>query len=487
MSPARPTPPERPAPIVVVDNPDDDVAVNRHLSDLATSGTATGTRIVIRPTPGATHVTTLGQDALIAVGKSSATIQAERISATAWDLARAWTIGAGVTDIVIDRAHRLTDPQHAALHRLATQTLCRLWLIWSSRQPLTGAHERTGAPIERIDAATFYTRLPVAGATRATPTARPPARWPLLPQADFTVFLAEARRLLSPADFTAVAALYAAVAHATDTWITQRHHLLDPTAESPADLPAALAAWLRDRLLGPAPCASSALVSLRAAQAALFRRGILLAWNPQTLGPEPADRLLGTLTPSVAHALHLICRTDLAAATALSLHLNHPPTDFDIITCADVAPDGSQVWGRQPGSLLAFPAYTSGPYSGKWGLRITTRSFEEMDSEEPIRLPPAARPILAAHLAWRRSQGAADHEPFFTHPRDPGQRSPDGILREGVTRTCRRLGLPTPWVHAGDCRYGHGSDGSYSKTWLGERALTIGYLPAASTIQWPMP
>jgi hypothetical protein len=48
------------------------------------------------------------------------------------------------------------------------------------------------------------------------------------------------------------------------------------------------------------------------------------------LGPDPGRRLMGDLTPQIAGRLHVICRTDAAAATALALHLNHTPRDFDV-------------------------------------------------------------------------------------------------------------------------------------------------------------
>jgi hypothetical protein len=56
--------------------------------------------------------------------------------------------------------------------------------------------------------------------------------------------------------------------------------------------------------------------------------GCLLSWNAEALGPDPAQRLTGDLTTRVAGALHSLARTDIAAATALSLHLNHAPQHF---------------------------------------------------------------------------------------------------------------------------------------------------------------
>ena len=87
---------------------------------------------------------------------------------------------------------------------------------------------------------------------------------------------------------------------------------------------------------------------LRAVQAALFVRAIVLSWRPGPLGPRPATRLPGNLTPQVAGALHTVVRTDAAAATALSVHLNQGPAFFSVLQLGDVAPDGSAI--RVPAS-----------------------------------------------------------------------------------------------------------------------------------------
>jgi len=178
-----------------------------------------------------------------------------------------------------------------------------------------------------------------------------------------------------------------------------------------------------------------------------------MRWNAAALGPEPARRLPGDLTHDKAIVLGAACcRTDAAAATALCLHLNLGTAHFEDLNISDVAPDGS--------ALLQHPAIDP----GRNGLA----------EGAPVKIPACARPILAAHLAYRLSQGAAGSDPYFTHPRDPGSRSPERILRNAVTRTCRKIGYEMPWMHGGDCRYG--ADIGLTERepgWLAERGLSL--------------
>jgi hypothetical protein len=138
-----------------------------------------------------------------------------------------------------------------------------------------------------------------------------------------------------------------------------------------------------------------------------------------------------------------------------------------------------------------------------------------------------ARPVLAAHLACRHGQGAAGSDPYFAHPRDPGSRSPERVLHNAVTRTCRKIGCDMPWMHGGDCRHGadiglaprepgwlterglsfywiypairdrvpqHGPPASYRPAWLAEPMVTKpaaqqppAMMPAAAFPAWPAP
>lgn len=490
-------PPPWPTRTIIVENPADDAAAAHHLAQFGFAGG----RVVVRPTPGAADTRTLGLDVLSAAGKNPEAAKTERVSGTAWELAQAWLIGSQVTDVVVDRAHRLTGAQASAIGQLAAGTGASLWLIWGGPQPTLEVTELLQAAraiaepatadvvdqgsLERIALAEFVAALPAPPPPLFTLPDQP-ATWSTLPTADFTTFLAQARRLLPQTAFTPLAQTYYATAEQADAWIAQHQHLIDPGEEFPVRLGGALAGWLRDHVLGPAPSPPAALVMLRAVQAALFVEGFLLSWDGEALGPDPAQRLPGDLTPAVAGALQAMCRTDTTAATALSLHLNHRPFHFDLIRCQDVAPDGSHIRTQVIADqgvheALDGPNYTHRRFANPWAKRRTTDSaFWEMTGTETIWIPEAARPILAAHLAWRFGHGADGRHPFFVHPREPGVRPPIQTLREAISRTSRRLGLQAPWVHAGECTYGTDIARSWrAASWMRHRGLTLHPLRSA--------
>lgn len=240
--------------------------------------------------------------------------------------------------------------------------------------------------------------------------------------------------------------------------------------------------WLRDEQLGPATDPATALTTLRGTQAALFLRGILLRWESAALGSDPARRLAGDLTPVVARALTAMGRTDHAAEAALSLHLNEPPRYFGCFCCGDLLEDGSRLSGpedhhhRRPSDrpeMNARPGPAGRP--------------REVCCEGSTRLPAVAQPILAAHLAYRRSQGAQDGDPLFVHPERAGH-SPAAVLREAVIRVCQRLHLDPPWLHRSPCEYG--ADVGLVRWvpgWMNERGLFLFQLDPAVAARVPAP
>jgi hypothetical protein len=109
--------------------------------------------------------------------------------------------------------------------------------------------------------------------------------------------------------------------------------------------------------LAAATSPADALITLRATQAALFVRGMLLRWNTAALGPEPARRLLGELTTGRAAALSAFARTD-HARPILTAHLAyrraagardplfvHPPTRRSRSTTACAPPSSASTSG----------------------------------------------------------------------------------------------------------------------------------------------
>jgi hypothetical protein len=465
---------------LLMTNHDDTSEITHYLHrfwELPAGGLPLG-RALVRPTPGATEQATLALDVLAALGKNPETLRTEKLGANTWDYAQAWLAGTDVTHLLVDRAHRLQPEQVRDLALMAASVECSLWLIWSSYEdtaPVLNALAGTGLlPVIRVPPARLLADLAHPRRQARSWNTQANYGWPVLPTAEFTRFLAAARRYLSPREFRRVDELYRATADATDTWLAESDHLVGLSAEQ---VHGRLATWLRDEQLGPAESSPAALITLRAIQAALFLRGILLRWDVTTLGPEPEKRLPGELTEQVCQALSSMARTDHAAATALSLHLNQGPILFGCWRCGDVAPDGSTI---SPPALHHHtePVRRGSKYApGVFGVTDPVRTFglTEPACQRTIRVPAHAQPLIAAHRAYRCFQQADDSDPFFIHPTvSPEELSPRGVLREGVIRTCARLRLNPPWMHRAPCR--DGADVGLqprAEGWMLERALSV--------------
>ena len=356
-----------------------------------------------------------------------------------------------------------------------------MWLLWGTGlDPYTPAYDSAphlvaGTRTQVISLWEFYRRLPTAAPPAAEP-GEPRDDWPPLPAADFPTFLAACRRYLPRPGLAQVARLYYDTAEAAEAWLNTYGAARDPRdGQLTPGFEAALTGWLRDSAVGPAPCGSAALVRLRAVQAALFVRAIVLSWRPGPLGPQPAGRLPGNLTAQVAGALQTAVRTDAAAATALSVHLNQGPAFFATVQIGDVAPDGSAIRvlpGRARRVRRGIVPGADGVYGQM--LEADERTWRELAAAEPIRIPECARPLFAAHLAYRRASGAASTDPYFAHPRDPADKPATEIVRAAIRATVQRLGLDLPWMHGDDCRYGADIGLTWrGHSWLGERGLRL--------------
>ena len=487
--------------VYVVDSGGDDLAAVRHLN---TCGDAAARRAVLQPAPGPADVLTLGWELQATTGESSHAGRREDVIELSWEYGQAWLADSGVTDLIVDQAHLLTPGQVDTAATAAGRADANLWLLWGTGidwllwgtgiDPYTPGsagtpHLVAGTRTQVISLWEFYQRLPTAA---LPPSAEPeqPGNWPPLPAADFPTFLAACRRYLPRADFAQVARLYYDTADAADAWLDTYGAPRDPRdGQLTPRFEAALTGWLRDTAIGPAACGPAALVRLRAVQAALFARAIVLSWQPGALGPQPASRLPGNLTAQVAGALQTAVRTDVAAAAALSEHLNQGPTFFDVLQLSDVAPDGSAI--RVPATRPRFIRRGISPDAdGVYGqmLEEDERSWRELAAAEPIRIPAHARSLFVAHLATRRASGGAGTDPYFVHPRYPGK-SPKENLRAAIRSTTRRFGLDLPWMHGGNCR--HGTDIGLtwrSQSWLGERGLILARGPGQDqTITPPRP
>lgn len=475
--------------LVFVHNPGDDHRFERRLAAIEGPG-----RLIVRPTPGG-RTSDLVLDILTGTGRSPRHLLTDRApGADAWRQAAAWMAADQVRHLVIDRAHRLPDDALDLLAELGRRADATVWMIW----PVSDDAQYVKPPIARVRAAgytydsvdelRFMQRLP------ATPHARglglhhdAKTPWaegigPDLPGHDFPVFLAACRHTLPAHTFAAVREAYGRELHLADRWLTERgmvQHAEPGTDRHTRILRARLTFYLRDHRIGPAPDQGHALVRLRAIQTAFFFRGYLLRWQPETLGPNPTTRLLTQLTPRTCDKLRTAATPETAAATALSIHLAHPPTGFGLITCRSTAPDGHTIHLPIGGSPYAREEtrYLPAPWQYKthhYPSDITALHVLHLESDEPVVLPDHAAPLIAAHLAYRRHQGAADADPLFTHPREPGSRNPEPHLREAVMRTCHRIHFNPAWLHRSHCRHGDNTaQDAATAGWMHHRGLDL--------------
>ncbi len=117
-------------------------------------------------------------------------------------------------------------------------------------------------------------RHPATGGRRGT---RPAGQLAAAARRRLPRFLAACRRYLPRREFAQVARLYYDTAEATDAWLDTYGAPRGPgDGQITVGFEVALTGWLRDSAIGPAPCGPAALVRLRAVQAALFVRAIVL-------------------------------------------------------------------------------------------------------------------------------------------------------------------------------------------------------------------
>ncbi|MFD8887550.1 hypothetical protein ACFV0H_34440 [Streptomyces erythrochromogenes] len=482
---ARPVVPRRTVRVVI--DAGDDPDLNRRLAALEAAS-----RIVVRPNP-VRSTTDLVWDVLAAAGKNPAAVHSPRLSvADAWKAVAAWLSAARVTDVIVERAHRLLPGEPLELAKLADRIDADLWLIWSSpadptrtcnsieslgrsrrnggRLPPSGPHRH----VRVIGISIFHDLLPLPAPAHHQPLnpdehADIDADWQALPTADFPLFLATCRRRLAGDTFDQLNHAYRAEAQRTDEFVRRHRHELTPT-RTPGEFQRQLNAYLRDERLGTAASPRLALIRLRAIQASLLTRGVLLRWQPAALGPAAPDKLTTWLTPGICRALRATVSTHAAAVTVLSLHLTAAPDRFAHLLCRNV---------DEAGRYLYLPTFADAAVylRADWAHQLDCRDDEcpsyGHTTGKTLLLPYAAD-IIAAHLAHRRADGAGTRRSFFADPKNPELDASDRALTETVLRTCRRIGVDPIWLHRGHCEVAQLGAGPAPLTdWMAARRLDV--------------
>lgn len=410
----------KPGQVIIVMNPDDDVAVATHLAAVHDVGQG---RVVVCPRDTRTRSAQrsldaarkrLGTDLLAALDKNPDDIARHRGQALA--LAGSWLRGERVQDLVVDRAHALPGQLLLELAAFARDAQIRLWLIWVAdppQRPDTGAVKTL-----TITARQFRDALPAPPAGPATAQPAPPD-WPDVPSSDFPVFMQVCRARLDPADFRRIAQTFDLAQEAADELANQfRIGTTERQRVSQVEV------WLRDQMLTGDQHPSQLLVTLRGVQAGFFAQHLFLRWRMSLL-PSPAQAHLPTrLTDDVARRLRRLCAPDEAAALVIQLHLAADPRTFQL---RDLSTDGATLTQQQ------------------------LRYSEDVSVQH--RFPRSAHSILATHLAQRHRDGAEDDSPLFADVPPPGRHK---ALRQ-------RFG-PAPMP---------ADSAACSTPWLAERGLSL--------------
>ncbi|WP_436763160.1 hypothetical protein [Streptosporangium sp. V21-05] len=137
--------------MTILVDPDDDYRITH--AALQAHDVANGV-LTVHPTVGISAMVALAQDILVALGKRPAVVVKERVTATAmWMSAAAWVKGAGIRQLVILRAHRLSRPSLARLVHLAADANASLTLVWHAQPPVTWEGVLPAATIKVVQGA----------------------------------------------------------------------------------------------------------------------------------------------------------------------------------------------------------------------------------------------------------------------------------------------------------------------------------------------
>ncbi|EEP69780.1 hypothetical protein MCAG_00107 [Micromonospora sp. ATCC 39149] len=432
-------------PVLWVRDPDDDPSTRTLLTGIADVDSGV---VVVRTRPGNVTANELWLAVLGALGKP---VDSDRFKVVPGPIivaraARAWLIGHQPMDIVIDRAHRVPAKLQNELVAIAAAIPARLWLVDAGRK---GDDHRIGVPDRLI-----HGKVRPSALKTLLPGQLPRPQWPApipdeLPTADFLTFRSACARTLDRWSAKLVDQHWADANRYFQT-IAPSLSPHPPAVVESSRLAVELARWIYQ-----SASAGEALVTVRAAQAALLRNGLLLQHRPGNLGPQ---HLLSKATPQLIAALRTLFRPDAAAATLLELLMP----------------------GGLPGS---WPARDVWPINA-----VDALGHNLLTSFGPVPVPRAAAPILLAQVAWRQAEGAQPAEPLLAvgqpRPFDPWQPS-----QELSRRTLSELSIATADT---DARYPdpYGIRTAPGRSWLAQRHLSMTkadeHVPDHTHVRWQL-
>lgn len=282
--------------------------------------------VVCHPSPATASTAVLGEDILVALGKRPGGPAVEGLNGRRWELARLWLAGERVQHLVVLRAHLLPATLWHSLVELTAATTTTLWLV--IHQPgLLGEHR------DALALHGYPGMLPVRpwqatldGLPEPTSVRSP---FPTVPDVEFPLFRAAARRVLAPDAFARVDEVYRASFLAAREEAQRWNR---PSGEPLTVGPGEAAALLQRHTISAASH-EEFRTRTRALQAGFFTAGLLLhlqLWSRKhpyalglglRLGDGTVARLRGLCSPSVAAALTLHRALGLEVRALHSLRL----------------------------------------------------------------------------------------------------------------------------------------------------------------------
>ena len=332
------------------------------------------------------------------------------------------------------RAHLLHPDRCRELTALGRHSGINIWLIGAATSRSRRAPQGRRRP-DRWTVDTFAGHWAEAAAAEQ-PDSSHTATFPEVPAEDFPTFRAACRRLLDPASFERVDHTYRQSMDDTDSWLRPWKPRGRRTAPPPLTLDD-LASHLQNLIITSTGNAD-AVTRLRGAQAACFRAGWLLAFEPVVVNPKSGLVTLGAdLDTTIASRLRRLCTPHSVAAMTLFLATDLHSQALSHLDIADIATDGKTVVLRRG---------------------------------QQFRIPDDAASLLRVHLLDRRQASATYSDPLFVN-HNTGERSTPSALRNIVRSVGAKTGISVS-VHDSI------SSPSDAKAWLRIRGIDLTRLAA---------
>jgi len=354
--------------------------------------------VVCLPQPGPGAAPALAGDLLIALGKFPGALAAEHLSRRGGELAGLWLRAEQVQDLVVLRADRLPARCWTSLAALTADAGTRLWLVVHRAATAPGQLAALAPPAGRPPAVLRPWQAALAFLPGPGPGNGGDPVFPTVPDVEFPLFRAAARRLLDPAAFASVDAVY------LDTYARARACAGLLRGRGTAASAGERAAAVLQQLTIDAASAGEVLARMRAAQAGLLAQGLFLdldlpaarAWNNSKprLDDATVTRLRGLAGPAAAAAVTLTRATGMR------------PDQLGALRCGDVSDGDAGLQVRTRGVTYRLPARAAGPVRAAVLDRHRAGAGDATAHPEPLFTGATGAPMTARQLHKLCSQGA---------------------------------------------------------------------------------